>query len=68
MSNQQNEQHQVGYLELFENADPVFDNYDAAVADAMQKSHDEEESAFGIWHYDTGELVAIVHEGVLFTP
>lgn len=67
MSDQHDERHQIGHLELFQKDDPIFDSYNAAIDAAMQKSQDDE-SAFGIWHYDTGELVAIVHEGTLFTP
>ena len=59
--------HQVGDLTDFENGDPVFDSYTEALQHAVNKSDDEPETPLGVWELDSGELVAIVHEGRVFT-
>ena len=57
---------QVGDLTGYENDDPVFDSKQKAIGYAV-KEFEFWDQPIGIWVKGDGELVAIYHQGELFT-
>lgn len=61
--------YQVGDLIYFQDSDPEFDEWQAAYVYALQLAEESDEHLLGIWtsQEDGGELMAIVHQGDVFT-
>lgn len=57
----------VGHLMMPATDDPRFDTEAEALAHAGEKGAKNYNTMLGVWHDESGELVAIVYEGTVFT-
>lgn len=55
-----NTTYQIGHLENVRDDDPVYDDLELAIEDAESNSYDD--STWGVWESETGELLYIVYQ------
>jgi hypothetical protein len=59
--------YQIGNLIHYRMDDPIVDNWDDAIKEASDiTGNGYLDIAAGIWHPDSGELLAIVYQGEVF--